>query len=77
VKDFMIRNVKFIWYGMTYSELKSTLKDNRSLSSFPLSENPESMILLGSIHRQHLIKVSLILAIKDSFGDFVLYSLVF
>ncbi|XP_035706071.1 chloride channel protein 2 isoform X2 [Folsomia candida] len=56
VKDFMIRNVKFIWYGMSYTEMKTILKDNRTLSSFPLVENPSSMILLGSIHRQHLIK---------------------
>lgn len=53
----MIRNVKFIWYGMSYTEMKTILKDNRTLSSFPLVENPSSMILLGSIHRQHLIKV--------------------
>lgn len=57
VKDFMIRNVMFIWYGMSYKGMKSILKENRSLGSFPLVENPQSMILLGSIHRQHLNKV--------------------
>lgn len=55
----MVRNVKFIWHGMSYKELKGILKDNRTLSSFPLVESPTSMILLGSIHRQHLIKVQI------------------
>lgn len=55
----MVRNIKFIWYGMSYKEMKGILKDNRTLSSFPLVESPTTMILLGSIHRQHLIKVHL------------------
>ena len=57
VRDFMVRDVKYIWYGMTYKELKSILKSNKHLGSFPLVEAPVNMILLGSIPRQHLYKV--------------------
>ncbi|ODN02440.1 Chloride channel protein 2 [Orchesella cincta] len=56
VRDFMIRDVKFIWYSMTYEELKEVLKENRTISSFPIIDSPDGMILLGSIPRQHLIK---------------------
>lgn len=57
VKDFMVRDIKFIWYSMTYQELKVVLKDNRTIASFPIVDSPDGMILLGSIPRQHLIKV--------------------
>jgi len=57
VEDFMVRDVKFIWKNMTYHDLKKVLKENRRLRVFPLVENPENMILLGSIQRIELIKV--------------------
>ncbi|XP_046673281.1 chloride channel protein 2 isoform X4 [Homalodisca vitripennis] len=57
VEDFMVRDVKFIWHNMSYHELKSVLKENRRLRVFPLVENPDTMILLGSIQRIELIKV--------------------
>ncbi|XP_054267623.1 chloride channel protein 2-like isoform X2 [Macrosteles quadrilineatus] len=57
VEDFMVREVKFIWKNMTYHDLKKVLKENRRLRVFPLVENPENMILLGSIQRIELIKV--------------------
>lgn len=53
----MVRDIRFIWYSMTYQELKKVLKDNRTISSFPVVDGPDGMILLGSIPRQHLIKV--------------------
>ncbi|CAG7785203.1 unnamed protein product [Allacma fusca] len=56
VKDFMVKNVKFIWYGMSYRELKTVLRDNPTLTAFPVVENRENKILLGSIDRPHLIK---------------------
>ncbi|XP_050300411.1 chloride channel protein 2 [Anthonomus grandis grandis] len=56
VEDFMIRDIKYIFHGMTYEELKLLLKENRRLQSFPLVDKPESMILLGSIQRLQLIQ---------------------
>lgn len=53
----MVRQIKFIWYSMSYQQLKEVLKDNRSIGSFPIVDSPDGMILLGSIPRQHLIKV--------------------
>ncbi|KAK6641646.1 hypothetical protein RUM44_013361 [Polyplax serrata] len=54
VEDFMIRNVKYIWNGMTYKELKTILQENRNLRGFPLVDKPDSMILLGSMQRLEL-----------------------
>lgn len=57
VEDFMVRDVKYIWHGITYQRLKETLKENRKLRGFPLVDNPDNMILLGSIQRLELIKL--------------------
>lgn len=53
----MVRDIKYIFYGMTYDQLKSLLKENRRLQSFPLVDRPDSMILIGSIQRAHLIQL--------------------
>ena len=55
VEDFMVRDIKYIWYGMSYKELKSILRMSRKLRSFPLVDNPDQMVLLGSIQRTELI----------------------
>lgn len=57
VEDFMVRDVTYIWHGITYQRLKEMLKENRKLRGFPLVDNPGSMILLGSIQRLELIKL--------------------
>ncbi|KAH1018919.1 hypothetical protein HUJ05_006602 [Dendroctonus ponderosae] len=57
VEDFMIRDIKYIFHGMSYEELKQLLKENRRLQSFPLVDKPESMVLLGSIQRLQLIQL--------------------
>ncbi|KAG5329820.1 CLCN2 protein, partial [Acromyrmex charruanus] len=57
VEDFMVRDVKYIWHGISYQKLKDILKENRKLRGFPLVDNPDSMILLGSIQRLALIKL--------------------
>ncbi|XP_060533656.1 chloride channel protein 2 isoform X2 [Cylas formicarius] len=57
VEDFMIRDIKYIFYGMSYDQLKQLLKENRRLQSFPLVDKPESMVLLGSIQRLQLIQL--------------------
>lgn len=53
----MLREVKYIWHGMTYLELKQVLQDNRNLRGFPLVDKPDSMILLGSMQRVELIRL--------------------
>lgn len=57
VEDFMVRDVRYIWHGISYQKLKEILKENRKLRGFPLVDNPDSMILLGSIQRLELIKL--------------------
>lgn len=57
VEDFMIREVKYIYNGITYDQLKAVLKESRRLKSFPLVDNPDNMVLLGSIQRVHLIEL--------------------
>ncbi|CAG9814810.1 unnamed protein product [Phaedon cochleariae] len=57
VENFMIRDVKYIFYGMSYEQMKTLLKENRRLQSFPLVDSPDSMVLLGSIQRMQLIQL--------------------
>ncbi|CAG9861445.1 unnamed protein product [Phyllotreta striolata] len=57
VENFMVRDIQYIYYGMTYQELKVLLKDHRQRKTFPLVENPKSMVLLGSIQRMPLIQL--------------------
>ncbi|KAL7305148.1 hypothetical protein TKK_0002546 [Trichogramma kaykai] len=57
VEDFMIRDVKHIWHGISYQKLKEVLKENRKLRGLPLVDSPDNMILLGSIQRLELIKL--------------------
>lgn len=57
VEDFMTRDVKYIYEGMSYEQLKAILKENKSLKSFPLVDNPDNMVLLGSIQRMNLIEL--------------------
>lgn len=57
VENFMVRDVKYIFHGMTYNQLKAVLKDNKQLHTFPLVDSPESMVLLGSIKRIPLIQL--------------------
>nr|XP_019551148.2 chloride channel protein 2 isoform X6 [Aedes albopictus] len=57
VEDFMVRNVKFIWKGISYQKLKEILKANKGLRSLPIVDSPESPVLLGSVQRYELIKM--------------------
>lgn len=57
VENFMVRDVKYIWRGITYSKLKDVLKKNKHLRGLPLVDNPENMVLLGSVQRYELIKM--------------------
>lgn len=53
----MVRDVRYIFNNMTYEQLKSLLKENRRLQSFPLVDNHDNMVLLGSIPRLQLIQL--------------------
>ncbi|VEN62844.1 unnamed protein product [Callosobruchus maculatus] len=55
VEDFMITDVKFVYLGMTYSELKELLMTHKKMKVFPLVDHPQNMTLLGSIPRHELI----------------------
>lgn len=55
VEDFMVKNVKFAFLGMTYAELKNLLLANRKHKVFPLVDHPQNMTLLGSIPREELV----------------------
>ncbi|EDW81287.2 uncharacterized protein Dwil_GK11108 [Drosophila willistoni] len=57
VEDFMVREVKYIWHGISYQRLKDLLKANKMLRSLPLVDSPDNMILLGSVQRSELIKL--------------------
>lgn len=57
VEHFMVKDVKYIWQNISYQELKSVLKANKQLRSFPLVDTPDNMILLGSVPRHELIKM--------------------
>ena len=55
VEDFMVRDIKYIWYGMTFKELRDILMENNKLRGFPLVDGPDQMVLLGSVQRAELI----------------------
>lgn len=42
VEDFMVRNIKYIWKGMTYEQLKNVVKENPKIRSFPLVDSPSN-----------------------------------
>ena len=46
---------RYIWYGMSYNQLKTILKKDKSLKVLPLVDSSEQMILLGSIQRRELV----------------------
>ncbi|XP_065076182.1 chloride channel protein 2 isoform X3 [Ochlerotatus camptorhynchus] len=57
VEDFMVRDVRYIWKGISYQKLKDILKANKGLRSLPIVDSPESPVLLGSVQRYELIKM--------------------
>ncbi|XP_055592934.1 chloride channel protein 2-like isoform X2 [Uranotaenia lowii] len=57
VEDFMVRDVKFIWKGISYQQLKNILKANKGLRSLPIVDSPDNKTLLGSVQRYELIKI--------------------
>lgn len=55
VEDFMNRNVKYIWHGITYGELKNIIGNSQGIRSFPLLGDTEQKILFGSVQRLELL----------------------
>merc|ERR1719410_654331 len=55
VEDFMVTDIKYIWYGMSFAELREILRGARKLRGFPLVDSPTQMVLLGSVQRTELI----------------------
>ena len=50
VEDFMVRDVFYIWYGMTYSELKRALKQGSSEQ--PIRKNAfQPILIIGRLGR--------------------------
>ena len=54
VRDFMVRDVKYVWRGMTFKELKAVLEDAKKVRAFPIVDGHGSKVLLGSIQRTEL-----------------------
>ena len=54
VRDFMVREVKYVWRGMTFKELKAVLEDAKKVRAFPIVDGHGSKVLLGSIQRTEL-----------------------
>ncbi|GFR27072.1 chloride channel protein 2 [Trichonephila clavata] len=46
VDDIMVREIVYIWEGATYREIKSILKSNKRLQSFPLVESSGKKLLI-------------------------------
>uniref|UniRef100_A0AAG5CXU7 Chloride channel protein n=1 Tax=Anopheles atroparvus TaxID=41427 RepID=A0AAG5CXU7_ANOAO len=57
VEDFMVRDVRYIWKGISYQKLKDILKANKGLRSLPIVDSPDNRVLLGSVQRYELIKM--------------------
>ncbi|XP_037076160.1 uncharacterized protein LOC119097211 [Pollicipes pollicipes] len=55
VEDIMVREVQYIWHGISHRQLRQVLRENKKLSSVPLVDSHDSMVLLGSIKRKHLV----------------------
>lgn len=43
----MVRDVKYIWYGINYRQLKNTLKENKKIRSLPLVDSPGTTFCLS------------------------------
>lgn len=58
VEDIMIRKVVYIWRNCTYGDVRKVLTSHPNLQQFPLVDNGVNMILLGSIQREELVRIS-------------------
>lgn len=61
VEDFMVRDVKYIWYGITYRQLKNILKEHKKIRSLPLVDSPgkfDSYLSFLYMNSQYSLHVS-------------------
>lgn len=57
VEDFMDTEVRYIYNRMTFKNLIKLLKEKRDYRCFPLVNDPDQKILVGSIARIQLLKL--------------------
>ncbi|KAL3271016.1 hypothetical protein HHI36_021516 [Cryptolaemus montrouzieri] len=57
VEDFMVADIKYVHFEMTYFELETLLRENPKLKVFPIVANADNKILLGSIKRNELMSL--------------------
>ncbi|CAK5111625.1 unnamed protein product [Meloidogyne enterolobii] len=57
VEQFMTCDIKFLSNETTYAEMQEILFDNPRLKAFPIVENEETRILIGSCSRSRLIRI--------------------
>lgn len=58
VEDIMVKDIIYIWHNCTYRDVKNVISKHHNLQTFPLVHAPTNMILLGSIHRDELARLS-------------------
>uniref|UniRef100_A0A183DAV3 CBS domain-containing protein n=1 Tax=Gongylonema pulchrum TaxID=637853 RepID=A0A183DAV3_9BILA len=57
VEQIMVRNVKFLSKRSTHYELQELLSITPKLRAYPVVDDPESMMLLGSVSRENLLRL--------------------
>ena len=50
VQDFMVRDVRHIWNGITFRHLKKILKENPKIRAFPIVDTPGNIWYLNCIY---------------------------
>lgn len=46
VGDYMVRDVKYVYKGMTYNRLKELMDENQKIKVFPLVDSPGKSLLI-------------------------------
>ncbi|RWS01979.1 chloride channel protein 2-like protein, partial [Dinothrombium tinctorium] len=54
VEDFMKRDLLYVWEGATYRYIKHLLNSKKQLNIYPFVNNPDTLILLGTVNRFEL-----------------------
>lgn len=57
IEDFMDTDIRYIYYNMSFKKLIELLKEKRDYRCFPLVNDPDQKILVGSISRIQLLKL--------------------
>ncbi|KRX66627.1 Chloride channel protein 2 [Trichinella sp. T9] len=54
VRDFMLSDLKYLTLQSTYKEIKELLDSEKKIRTFPLVDNRESFVLIGTVERRDL-----------------------